>query len=298
MRAHTGERPYQCPNCSYASPDTFSLKRHLRTHTGEKSYTCDICDARFSQSNSLKIHRTIHNQDRPTNKCELCPATLKTTKSLNLHVEKFHTSEHIMICKKCGKKCQDKYTLRAHDKSHTGEKCFKCALCPFSSVSQIQQKLHSVIHSDQKPFECDQCTQRFKWKQMLKRHKNQQHNPLYVQPSPKKNIFQCPDCDKCFKSKGSLLKHFASHEYDNIEDRKLEVVDNNTIEEDMDATQVIAMDVIIPQFPPLPDNVEDGEYKIVDNGQQMVPPNQVIEQQHQEDLKVKKELERLNNFGF
>ena len=32
-----GERPYQCPHCTYASPDTFKLKRHLRIHTGEEN---------------------------------------------------------------------------------------------------------------------------------------------------------------------------------------------------------------------------------------------------------------------
>ena len=30
----TGERPYKCPHCDYASPDTYKLKRHLRVHTG------------------------------------------------------------------------------------------------------------------------------------------------------------------------------------------------------------------------------------------------------------------------
>lgn len=55
------ERPYQCPHCTYASPDTFKLKRHLRIHTGEKPYECDVCQARFTQSNSLKAHKLIHS---------------------------------------------------------------------------------------------------------------------------------------------------------------------------------------------------------------------------------------------
>ena len=55
IRSHTGERPYQCTQCDYASPDTYKLKRHMRIHTGEKPYECDVCKARFTQSNSLKV---------------------------------------------------------------------------------------------------------------------------------------------------------------------------------------------------------------------------------------------------
>ena len=77
FRCHTGERPYQCSHCTYASPDTFKLKRHLRIHTGEKPYECDICHARFTQSNSLKAHRLIHTGDKPVFQCELVSSKQK-----------------------------------------------------------------------------------------------------------------------------------------------------------------------------------------------------------------------------
>lgn len=34
VRSHTGERPYPCHLCSYASKDAYKLKRHMLTHTG------------------------------------------------------------------------------------------------------------------------------------------------------------------------------------------------------------------------------------------------------------------------
>ncbi|KAI5736001.1 hypothetical protein M8J77_025334 [Diaphorina citri] len=214
MRSHTGERPYQCAHCTYASPDTFKLKRHLRIHTGEKPYACDICHARFTQSNSLKSHRLIHTGEKPVFYCDLCPATCGRKTDLRIHVQKLHTAEAPLKCKRCGKTFPDRYNYKLHCKSHEGEKCWKCELCPYASSSQRHLESHMLIHTDQKPYLCDHCDQTFRQKQLLKRHVNLYHNPHYVPPSPKEKTHKCPECKKAFRHKGNLLRHMTLHDPD------------------------------------------------------------------------------------
>ncbi|KAK2157921.1 hypothetical protein LSH36_181g01043 [Paralvinella palmiformis] len=217
MRSHTGERPYQCPHCTYASPDTYKLKRHLRIHTGEKPYECDFCHTRFTQSNSLKAHRLIHTGNKPVYQCELCPTTCSRKTDLKFHVQKLHTSDTPVQCKKCGKSFPDRYTWKLHIKTHEGEKCFKCELCPYAALSQRHLESHLLTHTGEKPFECDECELSFRQKQLLKRHKNLYHNPDYVPPAPKDKIHECPDCDKAFAHRGNLLRHRMSHDPENME---------------------------------------------------------------------------------
>ncbi|KAK8749224.1 hypothetical protein OTU49_015738 [Cherax quadricarinatus] len=218
MRCHSGERPYQCPHCTYASPDTFKLKRHLRIHTGEKPYECEICHARFTQSNSLKAHKLIHTDvasgNKPVYACELCPTTCGRKTDLRIHVQKLHTSDKPLKCKKCGKAFPDRYTFKQHNKSHEGEKCFKCDLCPYASASARHLESHMLVHTEQKPYQCDQCDQAFRQKQLLKRHQNLYHNPEYIPPMPREKTQECPECGKTFRHKGNLIRHMAIHDPD------------------------------------------------------------------------------------
>ena len=190
----------------------------LSTKTTEKPYQCEVCQARFTQSNSLKAHRLIHSGNKPIFKCSMCPTTCGRKTDLRIHVQKLHTSEKPLVCKRCDQTFPDRYSFKQHLKTHEGEKCFKCDLCNYASVSARHLESHMLIHTDKKPFLCDECEQSFRQKQLLKRHKNLYHNPEYIPPQPKEKTHECPHCAKAFRHKGNLMRHLALHDPDSYKD--------------------------------------------------------------------------------
>lgn len=50
--------------------------------------------------------------DKPIYRCELCPTTCGRKTDLRIHVQKLHTSDKPLKCKRCGKTFPDRYTYK------------------------------------------------------------------------------------------------------------------------------------------------------------------------------------------
>lgn len=87
-----GTKWYACDHCEYGSNFRANLVNHVRIHTGEKPFQCKECSQRFKIQQHLKRHlRRIHNIDERPFECEECLQRFARKHNLEIHMQNIHS---------------------------------------------------------------------------------------------------------------------------------------------------------------------------------------------------------------
>ena len=157
MLIHSGEKPFNCNQCTSSFSQRDHLKQHISTHSGKKHFSCDQCNFSCNHAGSLKIHMRQHSGEKPF-ACNQCNFSCRDSSGLKYH-RLSHTGEKPFACEKCDYSCKESVLLRRHMKKHTpkastpGKWFFRVILTCICYI---------LYYLDQS---CDySCNQEFSWK--------------------------------------------------------------------------------------------------------------------------------------
>uniref|UniRef100_A0A3P8VML2 Zinc finger protein 131 n=1 Tax=Cynoglossus semilaevis TaxID=244447 RepID=A0A3P8VML2_CYNSE len=100
LRKHTGEKPYECPDCHERFARNSTLKCHMAACQNgagakkgrKKVYECQVCSSVFNSWEQFKDHLVSHTGDKP-NHCTMCDMWFTHPKELNTHIKEVHSAE-------------------------------------------------------------------------------------------------------------------------------------------------------------------------------------------------------------
>ncbi|KAE8291817.1 Zinc finger protein 131 [Larimichthys crocea] len=100
LRKHTGEKPYECPDCHERFARNSTLKCHMAACQNgagakkgrKKLYECQVCSSVFNSWDQFKDHLVSHTGDKP-NHCTMCDMWFTYPKDLKAHLKDVHSTE-------------------------------------------------------------------------------------------------------------------------------------------------------------------------------------------------------------
>lgn len=213
QRHHTGERPFKCLKCNYASKDKTLLRKHLLTHLTEQESDGVAIDmgslggtivmdevsttsTNTDQTNDEAIQPEMRQSeigliegadagattvaDQP-HKCQVdgCYKAYSTKDGLALHVKRIHVNWRPHICeyRNCTKSFTYRSALTRHMQMHLDVKPYQCTHCVRSFIERWHMERHMITHVTSEIFVCSaaQCEQSFPNLKSLKEHTREEH---------------------------------------------------------------------------------------------------------------------------
>ncbi|XP_068994982.1 zinc finger protein 131 isoform X2 [Embiotoca jacksoni] len=100
LRKHTGEKPYECPDCHERFARNSTLKCHMAACQNgagakkgrKKLYECQVCSSVFNSWDQFKDHLVSHTGVKP-NHCTVCDMWFTHPKELKTHLKDIHSIE-------------------------------------------------------------------------------------------------------------------------------------------------------------------------------------------------------------
>ncbi|KAM3611234.1 uncharacterized protein V6R79_015314 [Siganus canaliculatus] len=97
LRKHTGEKPYECPDCHERFARNSTLKCHMAACQNgvgakkgrKKLYECQVCSSVFNSWDQFKDHLVSHTGEKP-NHCTMCDMWFTHPKDLKAHLKHVH----------------------------------------------------------------------------------------------------------------------------------------------------------------------------------------------------------------
>uniref|UniRef100_A0A4W4H400 Zinc finger protein 131 n=1 Tax=Electrophorus electricus TaxID=8005 RepID=A0A4W4H400_ELEEL len=104
LRKHTGEKPFECPDCHERFARNSTLKCHMsacQNGSGAKKgrkklYECQVCNEVFNSWEQFKDHLVIHTGDKP-NHCTFCDQWFTQPRDLSDHLHEQHGFQEELV---------------------------------------------------------------------------------------------------------------------------------------------------------------------------------------------------------